>query len=245
MHMPVFLRAKMSLWLHGLSALRAHCFSPLENKLIELRRQGANQSCFEELLTTENSILLVPPYSEALEAFVSASESFRLSGLASAHILLHHQLSEGPWLLYRIDPDLKGEEGFRNHLACMGVAPEEWHWEFMQNADFFDLAYTAFFEKLQAKSPLPEKLQKSLKKSRNAWENINRFGFLREQKDDPHFAELFTFAAALLPNAQFHLDSAMRRLTGQIQDFDYQMQQDFVLMLNIFAKIYLSSRDSK
>lgn len=222
----------------GLSALRAHCFGPLENKLIELRRQGADGQQMEELLEREKSISYMLNYSEALEAFTRAAHSFRLSSLACAHILLHHQFGEGPWLLYRIAPDLGGEEGFRSHLALMGVAPKDWSWEFAQDADFFELAYKAFFEKLAQKSSLPEKLQKALKLSQSAWENINRAGFLREQKNDGHLAQLFIFAAARLPNALSHLDAALRRLATQIEDFDEQMEQDFAILLNIFTNIY-------
>lgn len=223
----------------GLSALRAHCFSPLENKLIELRRQGTESSCMEEFLKKEKSLVYTLNYTDALKAFLRATDSFRLSSLASAHILMHHQLGEGPWLLYRIAPDLGGEEGFRCHLASMGIVPADWSWEFLQDADFFELAYSAFFDKLARKSSLPEKLQKALKLSQNAWENINRAGFLREQKNDDHFAQLFVFAAARLPNALSHLDASLRRLATQIQDFDQQMQQDFPIILNILASIYL------
>lgn len=218
-----------------LSAMRSRCFAGVENKLIQLRRNCASRDQLAEALDSENLQTSALDYKAIETLYIRATDSFREAGLAGAYILLYNQCSEALWLLYHLDPDLDGEDGFFRDLVAADLLPDSEKIDATQLEEISEL----FFTRLIENDATPPHIQKSVKNAHSIWKKINRQGFIHAQINDISIVESLTFAAPRIPNALSHLESSLRQLHLQVNDLDQQMQEDRLVMQSIFSDIYL------
>jgi hypothetical protein len=224
-----------------LSAMRSRCFAGVENKLIQLRRNCASRDQLAEALDPENLQGSALDYKAIENFYIGATDSFREVGFACAYVLLYNQCSEALWLLYHLDPDLDGEDGFFRDVAAAGLLPDSEKIDATQLEEISEL----FFTRLIESHATPPHIQKSVKNAHSIWKKINRQGFIHAQINDTSIVESLTFAAPRIPNALSHLESSLRQLYLQVNDLEQKMQEDRLVMHQIFSDIYLSVRHSE
>lgn len=207
----------------ALSALRSHCFAPLQNALIEFSSKSTDKQ-LTRLLHLQETQRHILNYTDAIAKIEDAISEFRKICLACAHILITHQHPEGLQLLFAICPDLIGHESFPHDAPT--------------SRQSHNGSVQTIQQQLAANAPLPERLQQAMQKSREAWEFLDSNHYLKNDLIHPCSVTTVAAVAERLPNALLHLHSINRRLKNFLKTPEQKMLSDISTILVTFALIY-------
>ncbi len=228
-----------------LSALRAHCFAPLENRMINAKRGKQAEALVATLLQELQQAQLPMDYQTALDKGDKAFNLFKRSVRASIYHLILNKDSEGLRLLYLVSPRLGAREGWLRDLAHMGIDLPELTEDQDDLTEVIESLYQAAYQVIADQRSVPPALNDAIKHCKQAWQACTQAGFTRDDKHDPVITNLFSQAADRFVGALTYFERSHRQLYEQIGDVERQQTHDLTIMHEIFTSIYQPQNEAQ
>ena len=228
-----------------LSALRAHCFAPLENRIINAKRGKQTEALIAAVLHQLQQSQLPLDYQAIADKCDKTSSLFKRSVLASIYHLIINENSEGLRLLYLVSPQLGGRTGWLRDLAQMGVALPELTEEQSDLSEVIESLHQAVFQVMADQGSVPPALTEAIKHCKRAWQACTQAGFTREDKHDPVITSLFSQAAERFIGALTYFEQSHRQFHEQVGDVERQQKHDLTTMHKILTSLYQPQNEAQ
>ncbi|MAA60933.1 MAG: hypothetical protein CMK79_12385 [Pseudomonadales bacterium] len=221
-----------------LSALRAHCFAPLENRMINARRGPQAEALIAGILQQLQGAELPMDYQAILQRCNKTSGLFRRSVQASIYHLIVNENSDGLRLLYLVSPQLGGRAGWLRDLTRMGITVPELEEDQGDLSAVMESIYRSAYRAIAHQNGVPPELNDAITHCKQAWQACTQSGFSRKDRDDPLITDLLSQASDRFIGALTYFEQCHRQLLEQVGDVEQQQTFDLTTMHEIFKTIY-------